>query len=337
MYTYIYIYKYVYIIYAYTYIFIWYMHIFIYTHKHIYTYIYIYIYICVYSECCSVLQYVAVCQRVVQCIDWFWDPEFSYCMWVRGGKQGFWVPVLSRDNRAILVQIALLWMSQPRNQNQCIANFAVCGNVLQYVVVCCNMLQCDAVWCSMTDYYGASLLCLHLTLCGCVLQCVAGCCRVLQRVAFCCSVLQCAVCCSALRCVAVCCRAPIRSQLTVCMGHGVGTIDARDSLCQCVCVRESECACACAWGREGVWVSECVCACVCVRVRVCACIVCVWHRRTTFPMQQNIYQIMVIVIPRKREWKKYQEWRNKSVWRRMNKNNSGGGGAGQQTIRQLHE
>jgi len=41
-------------------------------------------------------------------------------MWVRGGLQDSRVPVVSRHNRAILVQISLLWSIQVRNQNQSI-------------------------------------------------------------------------------------------------------------------------------------------------------------------------------------------------------------------------
>jgi len=136
-----------------------------------------------------VLQHVAVCCNVLQCVA-------THCGTFWGGCPG---------HRLIRV--------------------AVCCSVLQYVAVCCSMLQ--SVWCSVLQCAVARCCVLQCAAeCCSVLQCVAAplgefrpmcvamCCSMLQSV--CCSVLQCGVaCCNLLQCVAMCCSTSWR----VCPRH----------------------------------------------------------------------------------------------------------------------
>jgi len=94
---------------------------------------------------------------------------------------------------------------------QCVA---VCGSVLQRVVVCCSVLysvsrqrggipfairECRLCAPCLCHYAASLFLFSVVDSFFFVLQCVAVCCSELQYVAVCCSVLQCvAVCCSVL-------------------------------------------------------------------------------------------------------------------------------------------
>jgi len=83
----------------------------------------------VYSQCCSVLQRVAVCGSVLQC-----------------------VAVRCSALQCVAVRCSVL---------QCVA---VCCSVLQCIAVCCSALQCVAVCCSLILSYRD--LCRHTdTLC----------------------------------------------------------------------------------------------------------------------------------------------------------------------------
>jgi len=141
--------------------------------------------------CFSVLQCVAACCTVLQCVGWQnLQCTFSARAWA--------------------------------------ASSFLCCSVLQCVAVCCSMLQCVTVCCIakfcsvfLGTYLGSFLFfacrCEEKrvywhhsnhgqSLCCSMLQCVAVCCRVLQGVAVCCSVLQCDAVCRSVQSVAECCR-----------------------------------------------------------------------------------------------------------------------------------
>jgi len=110
----------------------------------------------------SVLQRVAVCYGVLQCVA-------VCCRWLI-------LQVFFRKRCYSVLQ-----------------RVAACCRVLPCVAMCCSVFQMA---------YFAGLFPLMMLHCNCsVLQCVAVCCNVLQCFAVCCSTSQCvAVCCSLLRC-----------------------------------------------------------------------------------------------------------------------------------------
>ena len=97
------------------------------------------------SQHCSVLQSVAMCCSVLQCV----------AVWtcIRG--------------------------------TQYLSCVAVCCSVLQCVAACCNVLQCVAVYRSVSQCVDMYLGDPVSFVCCSVSQCVAVCCSVLQRVAAC--------------------------------------------------------------------------------------------------------------------------------------------------------
>jgi len=156
------------------------------------------------TDCCSVLQCVAVCCSLLQFFTVF-------CSVLQGCDYD-----LSRLTRSLSVSLFLL---------QCAAD-----GLLQCVAVYCSVLQCFAVCCrdvitisvaSRGQSRGGERVCrsvlqraiafYNVLQCN-VLQrgavcfsCVAVCCSVFQSVSECCSVLQCvAACCSVLQRGAVC-------------------------------------------------------------------------------------------------------------------------------------
>jgi len=104
------------------------------------------------SVCCSVLQYVAVCGIVTQCVA-VWESCHSR-EWVMAHKS----------------------MRSYGTTFQCVA---VCCSVLQCVAVCCSVLQCEGQLTRANESW-------HMHQWGfttrifCVLQCVAVCCNLLQ-------------------------------------------------------------------------------------------------------------------------------------------------------------
>ena len=161
--------------------------------------------------CCSMLQRVAVCCGVLQCVTL--DATTETSLWR--------CSVCCSMLQCVAACCGVLWcVAVIYRVLQCVA---VCCSVLQLVTAYCSELQRVAVFevrCPKPDEPTEAVSVLqHVAGCCSVLQGVAGCCRVLQRVAACCSVLQCVtldatnktsirrrlVCCSVLQCVAVCC------------------------------------------------------------------------------------------------------------------------------------
>jgi len=157
-----------------------------------------------------VLQCVAVCCSVLQCIETCYTVSrmtLTYCM-----------SGCATSTRTL----------------QC---GVVCCSVLQCVAVCYSVLQCVAV-CCRAKYLPRVRVCyfhLHVAVWCSMLQCVAVCCSVLQCVAVCCSVLQGKVLTTCLgvsatptcmlQCVAVCYSVAVRTSVAV-----------RCSVIQCVAV-----------------------------------------------------------------------------------------------------
>ena len=134
---------------------------------------------CVYSEgvidrnsqfvalSCSLLQNVAVCCSLLQCVN---DIRI--------------VEALQHVATHCIATCCSVLQCVNDNTLYCnvLLHVAVRVPLLQCVAVCCSVLQCVAVCCSMLQY-------------------VAVCCSMLQYVAVCCSVLHCnAMCCYVLQC-----------------------------------------------------------------------------------------------------------------------------------------
>jgi len=115
----------------------------------------------------NLLQCVAVCCSVLQCVDFaIHPPDLRVCVLVR-----------------CFARI-------------CCSVFAVCCSVLQCVAVCCNERQlCDSTAGSLSLRPGLTLgtnLLQCVAMCHSALRCVAVCWSVLECVGASCSVLQCA-------------------------------------------------------------------------------------------------------------------------------------------------
>ena len=111
---------------------------------------------------CSVLQFVASCCSVLQCV----------ALWI--SKEN----VLVESQRCAAVCCMVLHGVAVC----CSFGFEnVCCSMVQHDAMCCSVLQCVVVWISNTSLLRPR---------G-VLKRAAACCSVLQRVAACCIVLQC--------------------------------------------------------------------------------------------------------------------------------------------------
>jgi len=175
-----------------------------------------------------VLEYVAVCNNVLQCFAVF-GSVFHYAFRLRSRGS------VSPGKAIVSYVVPAACVAVCYRVSQCVA---VCCRVLQCVAVCFCVLQFVSVCCSMSlkpkslvsGYPGKainSLIYCARCMCCCVLQFVAVCCSALQCVAVCCSVsnahLQAKItrhgisrqgnsfihsaCCSVLQCVAVRCSA----------------------------------------------------------------------------------------------------------------------------------
>jgi len=121
-----------------------------------------------------VLQRVAVCCSVLQCVSTSTSVVTAYYSWLRKGTMN---------------QVSVKPL-------QCVA---VSCSMLQCVAVCCSMLHCAALCCAVLQYAFQVSFRKKTQWLPC------GKCNTDVRVAVCCSVLQrAAVCCSVLQCVAVC-------------------------------------------------------------------------------------------------------------------------------------
>jgi len=176
------------------------------------------------SNCssCIVLQCVAVCYRVLQCV----AENISTPTWKHAGVLRFKLLRLQRVVvcRSVSQHVVVCRSKYTHtNMKTCwdsplpTAQAALCCSVLQCVTVCRSMLLCVAVNIRTPTQKYAGVLRFPLL----KLRCVAVCCSVLQRVTVCRSkythtnmkicwdsplpTAQAAVCCSAFQCVAVCC------------------------------------------------------------------------------------------------------------------------------------
>jgi len=153
-----------------------------------------------------VVQCVALCCSVVQCVDVAGcntlQHTATHCNTLRHAV------CCSVLQCVAMLQGATGAISASNNGVHNKVTSAVCCSVLQRVAVCCSVLQCAAVCCNVLVCVAvchrhnqrlyprrwhrshASTMLQCVAVCCSVLQCVAVCCSVLQRVAACCSVPQ---------------------------------------------------------------------------------------------------------------------------------------------------
>ena len=106
-----------------------------------------------------VLQYVAVCCSVLQCVA------------VRGG-----------------VSFVKICQKRPAHMKRDLCKSVCVGRVSEGLLRVCRVCVCVAVCCSVLQCVRGPFESLSR---ACVLQCIAVCCSALQCIAVCCSVLQC--------------------------------------------------------------------------------------------------------------------------------------------------